>query len=281
MARNYASIKVSIWADDDFRKLSPTAQHLYFVLLTSVDLELTGVTDWRPKRVAKLAAGWTEAGVRKAAAELEAARYVLFDEETEQALVRTFIRHDGVLKNPKTAIGMVAKWGPIESIRLKATIAETARDAQRDGLSDGVASIIAALLDYQPDYQSDTQPDQVADSPAPCYLLPDTGNPASDDDAEPRPTKYPAAFEDWWQHYPAKKDKAEALKAWKVQRSKIDHATLVAATIAYAEGRDVQRGYAKNGATWLRRECWLDAVEPKGDPRANNTFRVVGGTEWE
>ena len=32
--RNYAQLNIAIWNDDDFRALTPQAQHLYFLLLS-------------------------------------------------------------------------------------------------------------------------------------------------------------------------------------------------------------------------------------------------------
>ena len=42
MAREYSRVKVTIWADADFRSLTPRAQHLYFMLLTNPSLSMAG-----------------------------------------------------------------------------------------------------------------------------------------------------------------------------------------------------------------------------------------------
>ena len=104
----------------------------------------------------------------------------------------------------------------------------------------------------------------------------------SDDsrDDTPHPTTYPKQFTEWYSHYPIKKDKAAALKAWRKAKAKITHTDLLAATDRYAASSDVARGYAKYPATWLNREAWLDEDEAlvlvgaKTDP--DEYYRALG-----
>lgn len=173
MARTYAQIQVAIWQDDDFRALPPEAQHLYFLLLTSPKLNLAGVADWRPNRVATLARYWDEPNVRKAAEILEHANYILVDPRTEEVVVRTFIKHDGILRNPKTAAGMVAAWGNTYSHEIRRCIANEVSRLIPDGIKETVLSVIAPVLNHLSDTQCDTQSNaddrvshQVSDSPA-------------------------------------------------------------------------------------------------------------------
>ena len=157
MARTYAQIQVAIWQDDDFRALPPDAQHLYFLLLTSPKLNLAGVTDWRPNRIATLAHCWDETAVRESAEILERASYILVDPQTEEVVVRTFIRHDGILRNPKTAAGMASAWGSTYSQPIRQCIANEVSKLVADGIKDSVRSVIAPVLDHLSDTQSDTQ----------------------------------------------------------------------------------------------------------------------------
>lgn len=139
MSREYARIKVAIWTDLDFRDLTAAAQHLYFMLLTSPSLSLAGVADWRPRRIAAMCSGWTVQDVEAAASELEAARYVLVDEDTEEVLVRSFVRHDRVLLKPNVAASMVKDAGRIASRRLLEAVAvEVARVASETPEAAGV-----------------------------------------------------------------------------------------------------------------------------------------------
>lgn len=106
MAREFAQIKLSIWGDDDFRARSVDAQHLYFTLLTSATLTHCGIADWRPARIAAMAEDWTPERVEVAGCELEDALYLVIDRDTEEALIRSYIRNDQLMKQPKMAVAI-------------------------------------------------------------------------------------------------------------------------------------------------------------------------------
>ncbi len=122
MARDHARIWLSIWSDDDFRALPPDAQHLYFVLVTSPSLSYAGVADWRPGRIAANAAGWTAGAVRSAAEPLVRGLYVVIDEDSEEVLLRSFIRNDGLMKNPNVAVSMALAFADTASPTLRGVI---------------------------------------------------------------------------------------------------------------------------------------------------------------
>lgn len=122
MARDRANINTSIWTDQDFRDLNMGEQHLYKLLMTHPTLTYAGVVDWRPARIAAMTADATAEGVRATAASLQAKRYVFIDEETEEILVRSFLRHDGLLKQPKLSISMVNAFGAVASKRIREVV---------------------------------------------------------------------------------------------------------------------------------------------------------------
>lgn len=139
MAREYAQIRADIWADDHWRTLAPGAQWLYTLLLTSPSLTYAGVADWRPTRIAKLARTLTSDGVQKYAAELAKERFVLADDETEEIVVRSFIRHDGVLMNPNLWKSLGIAFADIYSTPIKALVAHEVRRL-RDEHPDGIVT---------------------------------------------------------------------------------------------------------------------------------------------
>jgi hypothetical protein len=79
------------------------------------ELSYAGVTDWRSGRLSQFAAGTSRADVERIGAELEAERFIFIDEDTEEVLVRSFIRHDGLLKQPRLTVSMVNAYGAIAS----------------------------------------------------------------------------------------------------------------------------------------------------------------------
>lgn len=119
MAREHARLMTRIWFDDDWRTLSTDAQRVYLLAISQQDMSYAGVVPYRPKRWASLSKRTTVARIRSAVAELEAGGYVVVDEDTEELLVRTFIRHDRVLAVPNVARAMVRAYRAIVSDHLR------------------------------------------------------------------------------------------------------------------------------------------------------------------
>src|SRR3990170_6574928 len=107
MARDYANIQTSIWGNPDVRALPPMQQWLYLQMWTHPDLTYAGVLDWRPgKNLAPLSEGTSAQEIRDLIPLLQERRFVVLDEDTEEILLRSYFRHDGLLKNPSTAVSM-------------------------------------------------------------------------------------------------------------------------------------------------------------------------------
>ncbi|BDY31392.1 hypothetical protein [Mycolicibacterium mageritense] len=84
---------------------------------------------------------------------------------------------------------------------------------------------------------------------------------------------YPSAFEEWWQHYPRKDSKKDALGAWRAACKRASKDDLINGAIRYANDPNRQPKYTKLPARWLRGDCWLSDQLP-GD----NNGRTVN---WE
>lgn len=122
MARDRANINTNIHTDQDWRDLTIAEQHLYWLLSTHPDMNYIGVVDWRTARLAAMAADATKEGVQATAESLQAKRFVFIDEETEEILVRSFLRHDGLLKQPKLSISMVNAYGATSSKKIREVV---------------------------------------------------------------------------------------------------------------------------------------------------------------
>lgn len=123
MARDRANIRIDLWADEDWRKLTIGAQHLYILILSHSTLNYAGVADWRPGRLAALTAGRTPDDIRRDAQELSEAAFIYADEGTEEVLVRSFLRHDGVIKHPRLHVSMAKDYAGVSSSAIKAFVA--------------------------------------------------------------------------------------------------------------------------------------------------------------
>ncbi|HEY8700943.1 MAG TPA: hypothetical protein VIM08_08270 [Arthrobacter sp.] len=122
MARDRANINTNIWTDQDWRNLPGSQQLLYLLLTSHPTLSYAGVVDWREARLAAMTADATPESIRDAAEGLQAERFVFIDDETEEILVRSFLRHDGLLKQPKLSISMVNAYGAIASPRVREVV---------------------------------------------------------------------------------------------------------------------------------------------------------------
>lgn len=127
MARDRANIRTDMWGDTDWRERSIGAQWLYVYLLTSPSLSYVGVADWRPARIAPLSDGMTADMVRGFADELEHSRFAFVDEGTEEVLVRSFLKHDGLLLNPNMWKSIGNDFAGVGSEKLRGIVADEGR----------------------------------------------------------------------------------------------------------------------------------------------------------
>lgn len=119
MARVFGRILSRIWDDKDFLELEPTQQRLYCFLLSQSNLNHAGLLPLTMRKWAKKAKGLTVAAIRNDLGALDAARFVVVDEDTEELLIRSFVRNDEVWKQPRVMGAMVSGAQEIESHRLR------------------------------------------------------------------------------------------------------------------------------------------------------------------
>ncbi|UQT02073.1 hypothetical protein SEA_CHADMASTERC_56 [Gordonia phage ChadMasterC] len=120
--KDHARINLDLWGDDDWLDLTPAAQHLYFVLWTSPGLSYCGSGEWKPSRIAQRAAGWTEQQLLRAAAELSRELFLLVDVDTEEFLLRSWVKHDGLWKQPNMAVSMTNARADMASRTLRGVV---------------------------------------------------------------------------------------------------------------------------------------------------------------
>lgn len=127
MARDHARLYVHIWTDPDFIELSAVAKLIYLQLLSQPKLAYSGVLDLAAKRWARSHPDLDVATVRAALSELDAARFLVVDQETEEVLVRSFIRRDELWKQPNMLRGALRVAFEIVSPILRAALARELR----------------------------------------------------------------------------------------------------------------------------------------------------------
>ena len=122
MPRTHVRMLTSIWDDDDWRALTTIQQQTYWAVLSSEDLSWCGVAPLLPQRLVKFASDLTERKVRAAISALADARFFVVDEATAEVLVRSYVRHDGIMKQPNVTKAMVGAYGKVHSANLQAVV---------------------------------------------------------------------------------------------------------------------------------------------------------------
>ena len=167
--RTEARVFTDIWADPDFRSLSAQAQRLYLFLLSQPDLTYAGTIALRERKWAAAAADLTRRDVEEALAELAgdtprkglrkglaegsgdpAANrpgFVVVDEDTEEVLVRSLMRRDGVWKQPYVLKSAHRAALLVESPTIRAALRDELARIPIDEASDLCKAIHAVFLE--------------------------------------------------------------------------------------------------------------------------------------
>lgn len=275
MAREYGVIYHDIWGDSDFRALSTRAQLLYLQLLTSPTLNYAGVADWRPKRIAPLASDLTVRSVERAAGELARGLFVVIDEDTEEVLIRSFLKHDGLLKKPNVTKAMLKAFNATSSDVLRGVVVHELGKLREQFPEWGGFAVegVSKVLEREPFNPSDLVPfgdsnpsgnpsenDPSLLTPNSLLLTPDSSLPASDDAWTT--TKLTQLFESAWKHWPKKVEKQPALDKFILKAKRFDPATLAGDIVRFGDAyaATTEKHFVPGLVTWLNRERWTDEL---------------------
>lgn len=136
MPRSSARIHATIWQDPEWLALSAGAQRMYVLALSQPNLSLCGVVSYTANRWAGLAKDSTVRSIRAAVKELEQARFVVVDESTEELWIRSFVKHDGVLRSPNAKSGMIRDFGHVHSQGIRKGFLEGLPEEVREDLAE-------------------------------------------------------------------------------------------------------------------------------------------------
>lgn len=115
MSGAFAKTHRTIWRDPDFRDLTIWAQWLYWHLFSSPRLTWCGVLDWKPRAILKATQSLTQDALEGALHELRESHFIVLDDDTEELIVRSFVRSDAVHKQPKLMSALSTAFAGIES----------------------------------------------------------------------------------------------------------------------------------------------------------------------
>ncbi|KXT55591.1 hypothetical protein Y710_18565, partial [Gordonia sp. QH-12] len=151
MPREFAKAWFSMFTDDDFACQDSGDKWLYMVLLGQPALNYAGVQPMnmrRWQRAMRDVSGTvpSEAEMHVRLNRMERRRYVFVDPDTGETLVRTFMRSDGVARQPNVLKSALRALAHVESPKLASVLAsELDQLVMPEVKSDKVADDIAAL----------------------------------------------------------------------------------------------------------------------------------------
>lgn len=148
---DYTKVYAVIWNDPDFRACSTDAQWLYFAMLTHPKLDNCGVLPWSSRGLASRSAGMTPERVNAAAWELGQRRLIAIDPDTDEALVRSFVRHDGILRVPNQTKKMVREYGGIDSLKIMHLVSIEVRRGVKEDSSEASAEAAKSVSKQFPE----------------------------------------------------------------------------------------------------------------------------------
>lgn len=131
MPRSRATIQFAIWRDKDFRALSPTAQLAYFMLVSQRDVSQAGTMPLVPERWARGCDALPVEHLEAALGELEEARFIYVDDDTEELLIRSLIRNDGIADQPNVLLAAVREAKITESDLIRQALASEFRRVRK------------------------------------------------------------------------------------------------------------------------------------------------------
>lgn len=172
--RKEARISTAVWRNRSFTSLPLACQGLYWMLLSQPDVSMCGVLPYLPGRWEAMCGS---EDIDKALGILEDAGTVVVDRDTSEVLIRTFVRHDGVLRSPKTRAGMWKAWDSVLSDKLRAVILDQASSHVEEAVSEGWVTRreVESVPPYDPaeppengvaDTPPDTPPETKQDTPS-------------------------------------------------------------------------------------------------------------------
>ena len=122
MARDHGEILYRIWSDEDFTAMNESAQRLFFLVLSQPGITFAGVVPLTTRRWANLAKDSTPKKLATALAECVEDRFLVADEDTDELMVRSYVRNDGIMGNPNLAIAAMKAYRLIASPFLRAVV---------------------------------------------------------------------------------------------------------------------------------------------------------------
>lgn len=117
-----ANIGTGIWSETSMRSLTRRQRDAYLLALTQPDVNRCGVLPYRLRYLAGLATDSTTDELAQDYDDLTASRHVIVDHTDELMLLRTYIKHDGLLSQPLVVVSMIRDYHNVSSPTIRTAI---------------------------------------------------------------------------------------------------------------------------------------------------------------
>lgn len=170
--RQFGGIYTSIWKNPDFIARSSNAQRAYFMLISQPEINAAGVQTLAMKRWSRYSPEGLPA-LQEAMRELVEHRFVVVDLDTEEVLVRSFIKWDNKgYANVKRRGAIVTAWSNLASNSVRDLVSQQMRDLGHpidleNRVSDRVSDALSQTGPQEPQPQPQPQPQPREEPPAP------------------------------------------------------------------------------------------------------------------
>lgn len=135
----YAKLFKRAWGDPDFKALTEAQQALYQKLISQSDLSMAGVLTLAIQRWAGQTSGLTPEAVEKTLADLCEHHFIVVDRDTQEVLIRSYIRRDLGWRSPQTMKGIAGAVERVLSPMLRKAISCELRRIDTSGLSSRIS----------------------------------------------------------------------------------------------------------------------------------------------
>ena len=288
----YGKVFKRVWGDPDFKALTVNQQALYMKLISQPDISLAGVLTLAVPRWTAQTDGLAQSSVEKALDALEAARFVVCDRQTQEVLVRSYIRNDLGWKSTKTFKAIAGAVERVLSTSIRAAISaellriDIAQVSDKQGSyemtpREFVSGCISRLVLENPplDGVSDTPSDTPSDGVYPSSLLapaiaiaPAKATATANANANARKAAR-GPFDEFWANFPSerKANKSGCFeKFFTALQSGTDAEMIVEAAKAYRDDPNREPEFTVNPHRWLNEARWESGPLP---PRAGALSR--------
>lgn len=281
----YGKVESTFWRDERIITLSSEARYLFLYLLTTPHRNMLGLY-YLPAIYACYDMGWDENRLKNSLDELVGIQAVKYDSETSMVFIRNYLKYN-TPSNPNQVKGIIAKLNEIPKTNLTYDFLEVVKQLEANGLEHLRA--ITLSKPFRNPFETvskpvtvtvtvtETEAETITETEAETITGEGKGGICSSSDE--RNLQTDELFNEFWNEYPKKAAKKDALKVW--QKMKPDE-ELANTIIEAVKQRSASTEWTKNNgefiplpASYLRGERWKDETVKKEEKRHPNDYFKV------